>query len=63
LSKKLVSHIKELEYDGYQFDGAEASFELILRTETEEFSPYFNTVDSRINDTFDTQKSIILLKQ
>jgi 2-isopropylmalate synthase len=56
LSKKLVSHIKDLEYDGYQFDGAEASFELILRSETDEFSPFFNTLDSRINVFFDNKK-------
>jgi len=56
LSKKLVSHIKDMEYDGYQFDGAEASFELILRSETNEFSPFFNTLDSRINVFFDNKK-------
>ena len=56
LSKKLVSHIKSLEYNGYQFDGAEASFELILRSETNEFSPFFNTLDSKINVSFDNKK-------
>ncbi|MEW6702188.1 MAG: citramalate synthase [Bacteroidota bacterium] len=56
LSKKLVTHIKSLEYDGYQFDGAEASFELILRSETEEFSPFFKTLDSKVNVMFDNQK-------
>lgn len=55
-SKRLVSHIKELEYDGYQFDGAEASFELILRSEKNEFSPFFITLDSKINVTFDNKK-------
>jgi 2-isopropylmalate synthase len=56
LSKKIVSHIKSLEYDGYQFDGAEASFELILRTETNEFSPFFKTLESKVNVTFDNQR-------
>lgn len=56
LSRKLVSHIKSLEYDGYQFDGAEASFELILRSETNEFSPFFKTLDSKVHVTFDNQK-------
>jgi 2-isopropylmalate synthase len=53
LSKKLVSHIKSLEYDGFQFDGAEASFELILRTETNEFSPFFKTLESKVTVSFD----------
>jgi 2-isopropylmalate synthase len=56
LSKKLVSHIKSLEYDGYQFDGAEASFELILRSETNEFSPFFKTLESKVNVMFDNQR-------
>jgi len=55
-SKKLVSHIKNLEYNGYQFDGAEASFELILHSEKNDFSPFFNTIDSKVNVTFDDQK-------
>ena len=52
LSKKLVSNIKSLEYDGYQFDGAEASFELLLATETKEFSPFFKLLDSKVNVMF-----------
>lgn len=53
LSKKLVAYIKSLEYDGYQFDGAEASFELLLASETKEFSPFFKTLDSKVNVMFD----------
>ncbi len=55
-SKKLVSHIKELEFDGYQFDGAEASFELILHSEQNEFTPFFKALDSKVNVTFDSEK-------
>lgn len=55
LSEKLVSSIKSLEYDGYQFDGAEASFELLLASETKEFSPFFKTLDSKVNVMFDNE--------
>lgn len=55
-NKNLVSHIKELEFEGYQFDGAEASFELILRNEKNEFTPFFKTIDSRIYTFFDNDK-------
>ncbi len=55
LSKKLVNFIKSLEYDGYQFDGAEASFELLLRSELGEFSPFFNVLDSKINVMYDNK--------
>jgi 2-isopropylmalate synthase len=53
LSKKLVDYVKSLEYDGYQFDGAEASFELILRAETNEYTQFFKTLDSKVNAVFD----------
>lgn len=56
LSKKLVDHVKSLEYNGYQFDGAEASFELILRSETGEFTPFFTALDSKVHVMFDNQK-------
>jgi len=53
LSKKVVNYIKMLEYGGFQFDGAEASFELLLNGETNEFSPYFRVLDSKIHVFFD----------
>lgn len=55
-SRKLVAKIKDLEFFGYQYDGAEASFELILRSEKNEFTPFFNTIDSRIYTFFDNQQ-------
>ncbi|MGK9368054.1 citramalate synthase [Melioribacter sp. Ez-97] len=55
LSKKIVNHIKSLEYNGYQFDGAEASFELLLRSETNEFSPFFKVLDSKVNVFYDEE--------
>ena len=55
-NKKLATHIKALEFKGYQFDGAEASFELILRNEKNEFTPFFKTIDSRIYTFFDNDQ-------
>lgn len=55
-SKKLVARIKELEFEGYQYDGAEASFELLLRAANNEFTPFFKTIDSRIYTFFDNEK-------
>ncbi len=55
LSKKLVSYIKDLEYNGFQFDGAEASFELLLRSELNEFTPFFDVLDSKVNVFYDNQ--------
>jgi len=55
LAKKIVNHIKHLEYEGYQFEGAEASFELLLRHELGEYSPYFNVLDSRVHTEYDKE--------
>ncbi len=38
----LLSRLKEMEFAGYQFEGAEASFELLMRQAVASFSPYFS---------------------
>ncbi len=48
-SKNFVSYLKSMEYDGYQFDGAEATFELLLRSELKEYLPFFKVNYSKIN--------------
>ncbi|MFA5536555.1 MAG: citramalate synthase [Bacillota bacterium] len=45
VTKELIQNIKEMEFKGYQFEGAEASLELFLKKNTGEFKPYFS-VDS-----------------
>jgi 2-isopropylmalate synthase len=49
LFRNLVNHVKTLEHQGLQFDGAEASFELILRREMGQFTPFFEVLESKIN--------------
>jgi 2-isopropylmalate synthase len=47
--KKIVHNIKELEHKGYQFDGAEASFELILQQELGNFNPFFEVLETKVH--------------
>lgn len=49
LLKNIVHHVKELEHKGYQFDGAEASFELILQRELGSFMPFFDVLETKIS--------------
>jgi 2-isopropylmalate synthase len=49
LTKKLTAHIKSMEFEGYQFDGADASFELIMHSEMKDFTPYFQVLNSKVN--------------
>lgn len=55
-SKNFVQNIKSLEYAGFQFDGAEASFELLLRGEVVNYKPYFEVTYSKINVMLDDEK-------
>ncbi|MCQ2592838.1 MAG: citramalate synthase [Treponema sp.] len=38
---KIVKRMKELEFEGYQFEGADGSFELLVRRLMEQYSPFF----------------------
>ena len=49
LFRTLVGRVKTLEHHGYQFDGAEASFELILRRELGQFMPFFEVLESKVH--------------
>lgn len=48
LPKKILKQIKALEEQGYQFEAAEASFELIIRQATGEYVPFFNLKGFRV---------------
>jgi len=52
-NKQFVQSLKELEYEGFQFDGAEASFELRLRSELNQYEPLFRINYAKINVLFD----------
>ncbi|PIQ07718.1 MAG: citramalate synthase [Ignavibacteriales bacterium CG18_big_fil_WC_8_21_14_2_50_31_20] len=56
-NKKFVHFLKDLEYKGFQFDGAEASFELLLRNELNQLPTYFNVVYAKVNVMFDDKGS------
>jgi 2-isopropylmalate synthase len=46
----LLSHLKELEHSGFQFEGAEASFELLMRRNLHPFERFFKLVGFRVID-------------
>lgn len=45
----LLAEIKSLENDGYEFEGADASLELLMRKSTGEYSPYFSILSYNVN--------------
>ncbi len=42
LLPRILSRLKEMEFEGYQFEGAEASFELLMRQALESIHPFFS---------------------
>ncbi|NLY42801.1 MAG: citramalate synthase [Clostridiaceae bacterium] len=40
-TKRIIDKLKKLEHEGYQFEGAESSFELIIRKELGKYKPFF----------------------
>ncbi len=48
LSKNVLTKIKNLEEQGFQFEAAEASFELLIREATGEYKPFFKFIGFRL---------------
>jgi len=48
LSREILQRIKKLEEEGFQFEAAEGSFELIIREATGEYKPFFNLKGFRV---------------
>jgi len=71
-AKALVRQLKELEEEGYEFEAAEASFELLVRKALQTYRPLFNLREYRCNfrriralelaDGFDTCEATVKLE-
>ena len=63
---RVLERIKALEHDGYQFEAADGSFELLLRKESGDYEPLFRLeswrviVEQRADGWVDTQATIKL---
>ncbi|MGI6108240.1 MAG: citramalate synthase [Eubacteriaceae bacterium] len=47
-TSKVMDRIKELEYEGYQFEGAESSVRLLIRKELGYYKPFFEIEDYKV---------------
>jgi 2-isopropylmalate synthase len=48
LIKRVLASVKELEHQGFQFEGADASFELLLRKQAGQYEPLFRLESWRV---------------
>jgi 2-isopropylmalate synthase len=65
-TKKILEHLKALEFQGYQYEGAESSFELEIRKVLGIYKPafhisYFKTIDETSNSHVNSTSMIKIL--
>lgn len=48
ITKQILARLKEAENEGYEFEVAEASFDLMIRRELQQFTPKFSVSDFRV---------------
>lgn len=48
-ARALITRIKDLEYEGYSFEGAEASLELLVKRQQHGFRPFFSLEGFRVS--------------
>jgi len=49
LMKEILARVEEMEYAGYQFEAAEASFDLLVKKVAQTYTPKFKRVHYRVN--------------
>ena len=49
---EIVKRVKDLEHEGYQFEGADASFEILVRKTMGKYQPFFNLHYYKTNGEF-----------
>ena len=47
-TNEIIGKLKELEHEGYQFEGAESSFRLIIRKHLGKYKPFFQLIHFKI---------------
>ncbi|QQR80767.1 MAG: citramalate synthase [Deltaproteobacteria bacterium] len=54
-ARKVVDQIKDLENQGYQFEGAEASFEILMKRALKKYQPFFKLLNFKVVDEKSTR--------
>ncbi len=47
-TRKIIDKLKELEHEGYQFEAAESSFDLVVRKMLGRYTPFFELVEFKV---------------
>ncbi len=57
-AREIVQQIKQLESEGYQFESAEASFELLVKKAQGKFTPFFDLTGFRVATSHNSNSSL-----
>ena len=47
-TREILNKLKEMEHQGYQYEGAESSFELIIRKMLGKYKPFYELIDFKV---------------
>ncbi len=64
-TQRIMDRLKQLEHDGYQFETAESSFELVVRKELGKYQPFFELKQFKVvvnEPSFDGANSSAMIK-
>ncbi len=59
-TRAILEEVKRLENDGYEFEGADASFELLIRRARGEYRPFFDLLEYHVSIRKDPERAIDL---
>ena len=57
-TRRILEEVKRLENDGYEFEGADASFELLMRKARGEYRPFFDLLEYHVSIRKDPSRSL-----
>lgn len=64
-TRRIIDKLKELEHEGYQFEAAESSFELVVRKMLGRYTPFFELVEFKVivnEPSIDAMNSSVIIK-
>lgn len=64
-TRRIMERLKELEHEGYQFEAAESSFELVVRKMLGRYTPFFELVEFKVivnEPCIDEMNSSVIIK-
>lgn len=66
-TRQIIEKLKQLEHEGYQFEGAESSFELVIRKTLGKYKPFFTLdhykiMDEQLPDGTHTSTAILKIR-